>query len=218
MNKMRGQFLYCCVGFLLQPMFNHALAAEPATIEAADKLTEKGSIELQNKDYESADSTFGEAIEAYDNLLKTAPNNAEALRNKGRTLAVMSRSTALTPRERVDLLQESLGYFSKASKVSPRDFRIYAYKGNALLTLSRLHWAGSRSSECKSYARKAIAELEKSLRIDPANSACIKDLKEAEDFAAGKPPKGVEDIMQRIKARLQAKDNNSAEPTKKIDP
>jgi len=218
MNKMRGQFLYCCVGFLLQPMFNHALAAEPATIEAADKLTEKGSIELQNKDYDSASSSFREAIEAYDNILKASPDNAVALRDKGRTLVEMSRSEIVLPEQCQELLHQSLGYFSKAVKISPRDYRAHAYNGDALLAISRYYWAVENDNKCKDYARQAIVELNKSLRLAPANRACIKNLKEAEDFAVGKTPKKLEDVMQQIKAKLQAEDGKSAEPTKTPDP
>jgi len=205
------------IALLLQALFNQAWAAEPVTLDAAEKLTEQGLLELENKDYPTASSTLSDARDAYDNVLKTTPENVAALRNKGRTLALLSRSRAFPVGKCLELLDESVECFDKVLKISPRDYRAYAYKGNALLALSRFY-TYKEEGKSKACARKAVKSLKESLRLDPANRSCIKDLKEAEELAGGSTSKSMDDVMHQLEKKLMEKDDESSSPTKKSEP
>jgi tetratricopeptide (TPR) repeat protein len=136
------------------------------TYSSFNSERETGTVSILAGDRAFADGNYDRALRNYDESLKEAPNQIDALRGKARTLLQLGR------------LEEALAYFNQAIEQDPGFAGTYANRG---ITHDRmgLHEEALKDYEYALYLKPEVADgpglITRILHMDGAGPPTIAD-------------------------------------------
>src|SRR6266542_3684718 len=119
--------------------------------------------------YDEASKSYAQAIAAYDEALRRAPDDVSAHNNKGNALYSLGDLRAKLSRhdEASESYAKAIAAFDEALRVAPNDVSAHNNKGNALTSLGKLRAELSRYDEALDSYAGATAAFDEVLRRAP---------------------------------------------------